>query len=259
MSQPPNQTNPAAQWWDDVGRDLKSVLLDIRKWAEEGSPKSPRAIGILEFETRVEGHIKFNGESYDINAGLAKVIADLAKSFTTPVFADLETEKPAGEVKTLGSTVAYDLACRVAEQNECAGVPIPECLQIFAPTSIDRPKRPRGRGEDVETRAFRDILAWWGVRHGVERGLKAERNRDDEIKFNRLDGLPSACELVTEAFHKAGWGEITYNMIVTAWQAHRYSGGKNQRKLAKKSNTAAYLSIFRHLDQLIKDHSSKKD
>ena len=247
MSQLSNQPDLVAEWWDGFGAPLVKALTSIRKWGLEGNPETPRTVGAHEFKARVEGWMTFDGNSYYVAEGWAEIIADQA------------TGPKDGSGQQSGSTVAYDLACQIALQNKLVGADMPECLFQFRPDQAQRPERPSSVGEDGEKRVFRNILAWWGVQRGVDIGLKAENNRGDEIKYNRVDGLPSACELVTEAFHKAGWREITHNMIVTTWQPHRYGGEKDHRKLEKKSNTAAYFSIFRQLDQLIKDFSSNKD
>ena len=253
MSRQTDQTVPEAQWWEDVGFPLVTALKVIHAWANEGNPKRPRGIGFLELQARVDGHLHFNGRSYSVGPGFAELVASQAKTYKTPVYPDHEATNPKDDKTTLGSTRAFDLACQIAAQNERCRRPVPVCLQEFAPSSNNKPKRPKGRGEDGESRVLRDMLAWWGILHGVKLGLCAERNRDDKIKYDRLNGLPSASDLVTEAFHEGGWSEYNYSMAVNAWQAHRYGGDKDKRKLTKKSNEAAYHSVFREFDRLIRN------
>lgn len=251
--------NPVGLWWDTVGNPLVSALREMRAWSLEGSPEvKKRAISLLELAARVEGQLVFNGRYYDADEGFCELLAKLARSITTPVYASSSATSPSGEELLLGSTSAFDLASLIAMTNSGSGHPVPECLQEFTPPTKHRPVRPRSRGDDIETRALRDILSWWAVEKGVKLGLKAERNRDEAVKYNRLQDLPSACDLVTDAFHKAEWAEYTYNMAVTAWQPHRYSGSADQRKLTKKTNTDAYFALFPRIDELVGSFSGTR-
>lgn len=239
MSQKPNHENIVSKWRDQAGDPLKNALRTIRSWTIEGNPSHPRSISYNEFKARVEGWITFDDNRYVVADGWAEVLSSLA----APDEIDSATN--------MCSTREFDLAVHIATHNTRTGALVPHALSKFQPGAQFHQKRPTSVGQDAEKLSFRDILAWWGVHQGVEIGLRAERNRGSYIKYGQLDNLPSACELVKQTFRDAGWNEITYNMIVTAWQPHRYARKVDQRKLSKKRNTDAYLSIFNELNRLI--------
>lgn len=164
-------------WKKTVGDPLEEALRQIRSWSQEGDPEIRRAIGYFELKARAEGHLKFDGIGYVLNDWFAEITADLGKTLHAEVFADLHAIDPVRTEEVLGSTINFDLADQIARQNQRVGYPIPEALREFVDGHQCSPKRPRGRGDDAETRILRDRLSAWAIQRGVDLGSGFIANR----------------------------------------------------------------------------------
>ncbi|HSF91895.1 MAG TPA: hypothetical protein VLA51_06785 [Paracoccaceae bacterium] len=249
MSQNKPTQDDIEVWWSRFGSPLKEALVRVKEWSLEGEPERPRKIGFQEFSARANGYLSFDDDGYSVDPGFAEVIRKLATASFEEHLPDDEEIIPDTNTDNSGSTIMYDLAVRIAEQNKKVGRPIPNDLLSFSDPET-RPDSPRKRGDDFEARIFRSMLAAWGIQRAVDLGINPSRNRVDALN-PRPDKLPCAADMVLDAFHDAGWLEMTYDMVLSPWRDLQYGGTSNQRRLLKSTNSDVYDFRFEQLDDLI--------
>jgi|GEM_PF-4831773 len=251
-------------WQAEVGNPLRTALREIRAWSLEGDRKHPRSIGRLELTARADGHLQFDGTGYKIEPGLAKVIADLARTFEISSYADFSQSDPMHREETFGSTVAFDLARQIADRNANVGYPVSKDLQPFMTTATNTLKRPKGRGDDNESRILRNRLMAWAIQRGVEFDLKPSRNRAS-ARNPHSKKLPCVADLVVEICQNTGWISVTYNTALSAYTDLHYGGRTredlrkflnenkkpNPRRLLQRTNLDAIGHHFDQLDEIL--------
>lgn len=256
MSQVDEGRDAVSIWKETVGNPLEDVLRQIRSWAREGGSDIPRAIGFLELKARAEGYLHFDGTGYVLNDWFAEITADHGKTLHAEVFADLHAIDPVRTEEVLGSTINFDLADQIARQNQRVGYPIPEALGEFVDGHQGSPKRPRGRGDDAETRILRDRLSAWAIQRGVDLGLKPSRNRILGRTKPHSKKVPCMAELVLQTYHAAKWFELTEDAVLSAYRDLHYGGSANQRRLQKSLKWPEFEHQFKQFDVLIPRLSS---
>jgi hypothetical protein len=236
---------PVTEWKQKYGEPLENALRWIARWRMEARCGVPREITYQEFYFRATGALTFDGDAYVMSDGVADVIANSGMPGLLWVSRSPKSNSDFGTIPRL----SYELARHIVRTNKAANVQLPECLQPFA--EILTEELPRGRGGDNENRILFRTLACWGVSRAVKFGLKPGKNRFEAIRPHKQKTL-SGAELVADVFCSSGLGHFgTYNSINEAWQALRHEG-KNQRKLAVKSNADVYEYRFYEIDEQIK-------
>lgn len=255
---------PLERWLADVGELLKTALSEMRNWSLEGGRTNPRSIGRLELVARTDGNLEFDGTGYILEDGLAHVIAHLAQSFETEPNTDAGQSDQARSSIVLGSTIAFDLARQIADLNEKAGYPVHEDIRPFGTKVSNALQRPKGRGEDSESRILRNRLMAWAIQRGVDLGLKPSKNRAS-ARNPHSNKPPCAADLVVEIFKTAGCVSVTYNMVLSAYRDLHYGGSTredqhkfrqenpnpNQRRLLQSTNLKAVEHQFDQLDDIL--------
>lgn len=232
------------EWKNEYGEPLLNALCWIARWRMEAREDKPREITYQEFYFRVKGALRFDGRGYQMEIGVAEVIAEMGSPGLLRATSSTELDSDLGPIPRLN----YELARHVARTNSAAGIELPSRLRAFnAPVAKEL---KRGRGRDLEDLLLFRTLAWWGVDRAVKLGLHADKTRERAEK-TRKDLPRPAAQLVADAFAGAGLGALfTYNSVVSAWEAHRHEGA-DDRKHMVKSQRQAIQRRFREIDELL--------